>query len=58
MSKIYAIDFDGTLCSEAFPLIGDPNRKMVAYVKHLHTSGNKLILWTCRYGERLQESIT
>ena len=25
---IYAVDFDGTLCSDAFPKIGEPNEKL------------------------------
>ncbi len=58
MSKIYAIDFDGTLCQEAFPQIGEANQRMISYVKYLHNNGNKLILWTCRNGDRLQEAVS
>lgn len=58
MGKIYAFDFDGTLCKEAFPAIGKPNRIMIAYARYLQENGNKLILWTCRNGERLQEAIS
>lgn len=57
MGKIYAFDFDGTLCQEAFPSIGRPNKHMIAYAKHLQNRGDKLILWTCRNGERLKEAI-
>ncbi len=57
MAKIYAFDFDGTLCKEAFPNIGQPNRVMIQYVKRLKQNGNRIILWTCRYGERLEEAV-
>lgn len=30
---------------------------MIAYIKLLQANGHKLILWTCRYGERLQEAV-
>lgn len=54
---IYAIDFDGTLCTNAFPLIGEPNEQMLNFVRTRKSMGDYLILWTCREGERLQEAI-
>lgn len=55
--KICAVDFDGTLCEDMFPAIGSPN---VAFIKHLikcREQGDKIILWTCRVNERLQEAV-
>ena len=57
MSKIYAIDFDGTLCKTMFPAIGDPIPTAIEYVKKLKADGHKLILWTCRVGENLEEAV-
>lgn len=57
MGKIYAFDFDGTLCEEAFPGIGRPRMAMIRYAKKLKRKGNHLILWTCRNGERLEEAV-
>lgn len=55
--KIYAFDFDGTLCREAFPAIGKPNKGMIRYAKRMKKHGHRLILWTCRSGERLREAV-
>lgn len=57
MSKIYAIDFDGTLCENRYPDIGDPITDIIDYVKNLVEEGNKIILWTCRTGKMLDEAI-
>lgn len=56
--KIYAVDFDGTLCKNIYPKIGDPKEEVVNYVKNLKDNGNKLILWTCRTGEELDNAIS
>ncbi len=55
--KIYAFDFDGTLCQEAYPGIGKPNKAMIRYAKKLKEKGNRLILWTCRNGQPLEHAI-
>ena len=55
--KIFAVDFDGTLCSERFPGIGSPNMSLIRCLIDKKTSGDKLILWTCRTGERLSEAV-
>lgn len=54
---IYAIDFDGTLCESVFPDIGSPNMALIEHLKKRRKQGNKLILWTCRVGDRLQEAV-
>lgn len=54
---IYAIDFDGTLCVDEFPKIGNPFRNRIAAVKKLQKEGHKIILWTCRNGDALKEAI-
>lgn len=57
MKKIYAFDFDGTLCQEAYPHIGKPNRHMIYLAKKLKCNGHKLILWTCRCGKSLEDAV-
>ena len=42
--KIYAVDFDGTLCKNIYPKIGDAKEEVINYVKDLKDNGNKLIL--------------
>lgn len=55
--EIYAVDFDGTLCENKYPEIGEPNKKLIEYLKQKQDKGVKLILWTCRVEERLYEAI-
>jgi len=54
---IYAIDFDGTLCTNAYPNIGKKRRKWIAYTKRRKKQGHKIILWTCRVGDKLTEAV-
>ena len=46
--EFVAVDFDGTLCADAFPEVGAPNRAVIAYVKKLAADGSKIILYTNR----------
>lgn len=55
--EIYAVDFDGTLCENKYPEIGEPKEKIINFCIRAREEGHKLILWTCRGGERLQEAI-
>lgn len=55
--KIIAVDFDGTLCENAWPDIGKPNYEMLAYIKNQQRQGAKIILWTCREGLKLDEAL-
>lgn len=57
--KIYAVDFDGTLCENAWPEIGKPYHKMIELIKSLRQEENsKLILWTCREGADLEKAVS
>ena len=55
---IYAVDFDGTLCIDAFPGIGRANTALIEWLKARRASGDKLILWTNRVGSRLAEAVS
>lgn len=55
--QIYAVDFDGTLCENIYPGIGFPNMKLINHLIKRRKQGNKIILWTCRYGKRLEEAV-
>ena len=57
MRKIIAIDFDGCLCSNAFPEIGTPHWEIITRAAQERADGAALILWTCRVGQRLQEAL-
>lgn len=54
---IIAVDFDGTLCANAWPEIGAPRSGVIDYVKRQKAGGSKLILWTNRTGERLDAAV-
>ena len=43
-----AVDFDGTLCEDRFPEIGEPREACIEYIKQLAEEGSKIILYTCR----------
>lgn len=55
--KAIAIDFDGCLCSDAYPYIGEPNWTIIRRAQREKASGAGLILWTCREGEKLCEAL-
>lgn len=54
---IYACDFDGTLAESIFLGIGSPNMALINHLIKRRKQGSKIILWTCRVGERLQEAV-
>ena len=55
---IYAVDFDGTLCTNEFPDIGTPCHTMIDFIKRRRADGDKIILWTCRSDQNLTSAIT
>lgn len=55
--KAIAIDFDGCLCTDAFPAIGDPNWPVINRAKAEQQAGAGLILWTCREDQLLLDAI-
>lgn len=54
---VIAVDFDGTLCKNKYPEIGEPNRKMIDYLKKRQQDGAKLVLWSCRVDELLDDAV-
>ena len=55
--KIIAVDFDGTLCTDKWPEIGKPNEDLIMYLQQHRRNGGKIILWTNRVEERLNEAV-
>jgi hypothetical protein len=55
--KIVAVDFDGILCLNKFPRIGESNPEMVEFVKRMQNAGVETILWTSRVGDRLKDAV-
>lgn len=56
-NRIIAVDFDGTLCEDAYPEMGKPNLYLIQSLKDLKKQGKQLILWTCRCGRELEEAV-
>jgi len=54
---IIAVDFDGTIVEDAYPRIGDPMIFAFDTLLKLQERGHRLILWTYRHGERLDEAV-
>jgi len=59
INKTYtiAVDFDGTIVEDAYPKIGRPKIFAFETLKKLQERGHRLILWTYRYGKRLDEAV-
>ncbi len=56
-SKIIAVDFDGTIVEDKYPSIGKPMMYAFESLKMLQADGYRLVLWTFRSGEKLDEAI-
>jgi len=54
---IIAVDFDGTLCENKFPEIGEPNESVISELKTRQKNGDHLILWTCRSEDKLEAAV-
>ena len=52
-----AVDFDGVICADAWPEIGAANDSLIRTLIGRQKTGDKIILWTCRCGERLTEAV-
>lgn len=55
--KIIAVDFDGTLCEDKWPAIGEPHEALFKYLLNARAEGASIILWTCRTNELLIDAI-
>lgn len=57
-NKVVAVDFDNTITLlSRYPVTGKIDVKAIPVIKTLQEQGNKIILWTCREGEELEEAI-
>lgn len=54
---IFAVDFDGVLCRNAWPKIGEPLERNIEWIRELRALGNKIILWTNRERLRLDQAV-
>ena len=54
---IIAVDFDGTIVDDAYPGIGKAKIFAFETLKRMQRDGHRLILWTYRHGETLDEAV-
>lgn len=54
---IIAVDFDGTIVEHRYPEIGKERPFATATLKKLIEDGHKLILWSVREGQLLDEAV-
>ena len=55
--RVIAVDFDGCLCTNNYPLAGEPNWEVINAIKREKSDGAKIILWTCRCGKDLKVAV-
>lgn len=52
---VIAVDFDGTLCTNKYPKIGEPNRLLIELLREEQIEHEtEIILWSCRTGSELE----
>ncbi len=54
---VIAVDFDGTIVEHRYPQIGQDIPFAIETLKELQKQDNKIILWTYRAGEYLDEAV-
>lgn len=54
---VIAVDFDGTIVEDKYPKIGDERIFATDTLKQLIKDGHRLILWSVREGQTLQDAI-
>lgn len=57
ISRYIGIDFDGTMVTHKYPAIGEPLDFAIETVIKLQEAGHKIILYTMRSGERLEQAV-
>lgn len=55
---VIAVDFDGTIVKHRYPLIGQELPFAIETLKKLTEEGHRLILWTVREGQLLEDAVT
>lgn len=54
---IIAVDFDGTIVEHRYPKIGKEKPFAIDTLRQLAAEGHRIILWTAREGELLDEAV-
>ncbi len=54
---ILSVDFDGTLVSDKWPKIGDPDESLIFALRLARANGHKIIFNTCRSGDHEKQAV-
>jgi len=54
---IIAIDFDGTICQNEFPKVGELIPDAARVIKQLKLDGHTIIINTCRCGDQVLDAV-
>ena len=57
MKRVIAVDFDGTLCVNKWPNIGEPNTALIEQLIEEQRNGAQIILYTCREQRMQREAV-
>ena len=57
MKRVIAVDFDGTLCENKWPKIGEPNTVLIEQLIDEQKNGAAVILFTCREKRLLSDAV-
>ena len=57
MRRTIAVDFDGCICVNKWPKIGEPRQQVINELIRAQAEGARLILWTCREGAQLDAAV-
>lgn len=57
ITLIIAVDFDGIICENKFPKIGNPNYEIISLIRQLFDKGHEVILWTSRTDQELIDAV-
>lgn len=57
MKRVIAVDFDGTLCKNMYPKIGDANTALIDQLITEQKHGTQIILYTCRNHQNLRAAV-
>ncbi len=57
-AETYAVAFDGVICEDKYPEIGEAKDDAIEKIRDLMGKGNTVILWTRREGDELQAALS
>jgi hypothetical protein len=55
--KVVAVDFDGTICENAFPHVGAPKWNVIKKLREWHEQGHIIVIWTCRTDQTALDAV-